>query len=726
MPLAVGTRLGPYEILAPIGAGGMGQVWKARDSRLDRIVAIKVSNQQFSERSGREARAVAALNHPHVCQLYDVGPDYLVMEFIEGASLKGPLPLEKAVEYARQILDALDAAHKKGITHRDLKPTNILVTKAGIKILDFGLAKFAQTKEALANNETATQTLTQTGAIVGTLRYMAPEQLQGKVVDTRADIFSFGCVLYEMLTGKRAFEGANATSLIAGILERPAPSVAEVAPPALDWALQRCLAKDPEERWQTARDLQAELVRISAGGPDVPRQVADGPASGRRMFVYGAASLLLAALAALAGWMLKPAPAPARPVSRVAITLGPTEHLANLNTPAVAVSPDGANIVYVASRGGGPAQLFLRPLDTLKAAPMAGTEGANSPFFSPDGQWIAFFAEGKLKKVAIAGGAPITLCDAGSEAAAPGGTWGPNNTIVLQELTGPFLEVPAGGGTPRRLTAGAKHPYSRWAEFAPDGAAIVFAGGSNTFAFPATAAIVAAPINGAAEEKSLIAAGTSPRLTAMGDLVYAQNGNLMAVPFNSKRLELAGSPAPVLAGVRESTYGAAQYSLSATGTLVYVPGGMQGSLSRLVWVDRTGKEQALAAPAHGYNYPRLSPDGRRIATIIQEATADIWLLDMGREALYRATFGGTNTSPVWSPDGRRFAFQSDRSGGPPNLYWQRADGSGEAERLTTSTFVNSANSFSPDARHSRMSNQPLRPSTISGRWVLGTGRRDHS
>jgi serine/threonine protein kinase len=279
----------------------MGQVWKARDSRLDRIVAIKVSNQQFSERSDREARAVAALNHPHVCQLYDVGPDYLVMEFVEGAPLKGPLPLEKAVEYARQILDALDAAHKKGITHRDLKPANILVTKAGIKVLDFGLAKFAQTKEALANNETATQTLTQAGAIVGTLRYMAPEQLQGKVVDTRADIFSFGCVLYEILTGKRTFGGTDASSVIAAILERPAPSVAEVATPVLDWALQRCLAKDPDERWQTARDLKAELVRIAAGGTEVPRQVAAGGASGRWMFVYGAASLLLATIAALAG-----------------------------------------------------------------------------------------------------------------------------------------------------------------------------------------------------------------------------------------------------------------------------------------------------------------------------------------------------------------------------------------------------------------------------------------
>src|SRR5665213_225697 len=263
MELKPGAKLGPYEILSAIGAGGMGQVWKARDSRLDRIVAIKTSAARFSDRFEREARAVAALNHPHICTLYDVGPDYLVMEYIEGSEIKGPLPLELALKYAIQFVSALEAAHRKGITHRDLKPANILVTKAGIKVLDFGLAKIEQSRAAAANDETLTRALTQEGSILGTLQYMAPEQLQGKVTDTRADIFSFGCVLYEMLTGKRAFDGASTASVIAGILEREPPSINDVAPSSLDWAMRLCLAKDPDERWQSARDLRAALERVT-------------------------------------------------------------------------------------------------------------------------------------------------------------------------------------------------------------------------------------------------------------------------------------------------------------------------------------------------------------------------------------------------------------------------------------------------------------------------------
>ncbi len=480
MELKPGAKLGPYEILSRIGAGGMGEVWKARDTRLDRIVAIKTSSAKFSDRFEREARAVAALNHPHICALYDVGPDYLVMEYVEGAEIKGPLPLDEALKYGAQICDALDAAHKKNITHRDLKPANILVTKAGVKLLDFGLAKMGPAVKA--DEATMTMALTGKNEIVGTLLYMPPEQLQSKDTDARSDIFSFGLVLYEMLTGKRAFDGGNAASIIAAILERPAPSVAEVAPAALDRVVKKCLAKDPDDRWQSARDLKDELVWIAGGGTEVPRQAEVRPTS---KWVWGAAFLAGAAIAALAVWMLKPVPA--KPVSRTVITLGPDEHLANLNDLAIAISPDGAYIVYVATRGSGRAQLFLRRLDAFKAEPVAGTEDAVSPFFSPDSQWIAFFADGKLKKVAVGGGAAITLYDAITALGETSGTWGPNNTILFQRSNGLFLEVSASGDALRRVTATAKHPVWRWPEFLPGGRAVVFAGGTAALSFATNA-----------------------------------------------------------------------------------------------------------------------------------------------------------------------------------------------------------------------------------------------
>jgi serine/threonine protein kinase len=445
MALSVGDKLGPYEVLAPIGAGGMGEVWKARDTRLDRTVAIKTSRVEFNDRFEREARAVSALNHPHICQLYDVGPDYLVMEFVEGPPLKGPMPVDQALVLAIQLAGAMDAAHRKNITHRDLKPANVLVTKSGVKVLDFGIAKMERTRGVAVSEETVTQQ----GTILGTLQYMAPEQLQAKEVDGRADIFSFGCVLYEMLTGNRAFDGKNTASVIAAIMERPAPSVCEVAPAALDRVVKRCLEKDPDDRWQTARDLKAELVWIASGGTEVPRQ-APAPSTWSSL-LWPLVSLLIAAITAFAVWMLKPPPA--RSVSRMEIALGPGEHFANLDLPAVAISPDGSTVVYVARRGDSNAQLFRRPVDALKAEPIAGTDGAASPFFSPDSQWVAFFAGSKLKRVPVGGGAATTLCDAGGTLSTRGGTWGENNTILLQSASGSFLELSASGGTPRRLPA---------------------------------------------------------------------------------------------------------------------------------------------------------------------------------------------------------------------------------------------------------------------------------
>ena len=446
MSLAAGTRLGPYEILAPIGAGGMGEVFKARDTRLDRIIAIKVAKEQFSERFEREARAVAALNHPYICHLYDVERNYLVMELVDGTPLKGPLPLEKAIEYAGQILDALDAAHKKGITHRDLKPANILVTKQGIKLLDFGLAKeTAPLKEA-----DVTRALTGQGQILGTLQYMSPEQLQGKEVDARSDLFSFGCVLYEMLTGKRAFEGSNPASVIAAILERE-PAPLEVARP-LERVIRRSLAKDPDLRFQTARDLKAALswtveepwtAGVSQQRSNIPWAIAL------------AAFTIIAGIAGAGWWRaMRPVQRPLQPLMRLSVDLRPDAVTGQFTT--VAISPDGTRLVFPARSPDSKQMLATRLLNEATPALLFGTENGRDPFFSPDGQWIGFFADRKMKKISVQGGAPVVLCDAPN---ARGADWGPDGNIIAALNTrGALSRLPAEGGTLQPVTRLTKVP----------------------------------------------------------------------------------------------------------------------------------------------------------------------------------------------------------------------------------------------------------------------------
>src|SRR5260370_31618815 len=394
MPPSVGDKLGPYEILAPIGAGGMGEVYRARDTRLDRIVAIKVSKTEFSERFEREARAVAALNHPHICQLYDVGPNYLVMEYIEGAPLKGPLPLEKALEYAGQIASALDAAHTKKITHRDLKPANILVTKQGVKLLDFGLAKID--RPVAVHQETMTMGLTMAGQILGTLLYMSPEQVNGQEADARSDIFSFGLVLYEMLTGKRAFEGSTPASVIAAILERPAPSIAGVAPAALDHVLKRCLEKDPENRWQSVRDLKAALALALV--PTTP--VSPVPTRSSRSTLWMTATAAVTIVVAIAGWAWwrHPAPEPVSPM-RFSLDAPPDTEFRSLYFSS-AVSPDGRLLVFAAQKKGDATTptLWLREMNSFTSRELPGTENGNGAFWSPDSKSIGYWKPHKNGK----------------------------------------------------------------------------------------------------------------------------------------------------------------------------------------------------------------------------------------------------------------------------------------------------------------------------------------
>jgi serine/threonine-protein kinase len=699
----------------------MGEVYRARDTRLDRIVAIKIMPDHLSgrenlrERFEREAKTIASLNHPHICTLYDSGHqdgiDYLVMEYLEGETLaqrllKGSLPLEQVLQYAIEISDALDKAHRKGVTHRDLKPGNIMLTKSGTKLLDFGLAKLKQeaapAEVPLSDLPTANDPLTAQGSIVGTLQYMAPEQLEGKEVDARTDIFAFGVVVYEMATGKRAFEGKSQASLIVAILEREPPAMSSLqpmTPPALDRVVKKCLAKESEKRWQAASDVCDELKWIAEGGS----QVSSAPAAavkgiralGRRALILSLSIFLVGAVfASLATWNLKPSPPQA--VTRTEINLPSGQQLAGLNDgPAVALSPDGTRLAYVA-RQGSTQQLYMRAMDNLEAKPIPDTEGAINPFFSPDGQWLGFFAGGKLKKVSVSGGAAVTV----GEASGPrGASWGSQGIIAFAPTFNAILQqVPGAGGVRQPLTRFEKGDVShRWPEFLPGNKAMLFAASAATANW--INAQVAVQSVGTGKRRNLIQGGTQPRFTSSGHLVFAQGGSLMAVPFDPQQLTTSGAAVPVVEGVLQSpSTGAAQYGFSATGSLVYVSGGLQASQRRLVWVDRKGVEQALPASAHAYRYARLSPDGRRVAIMIEESESQIWLFDLARETLTRLTFQGSiNQLGAWMPDGKRIAFQSNKEG-PANIFWQLADGSGGLERLTTGESIQTPNSSSPDGQ----------------------------
>src|SRR6266478_4953667 len=471
MALPSGTRLGPYEILAPLGAGGMGEVYRARDTRLDRTVAIKILPSHLSEnpilrqRFEREAKAISSLNHPHICLLYDVGKQdgtqFLVMECVEGETLakrleKGPLPLEQALKYGMQIADALDKAHRSNVVHRDLKPGNIMLTGSGAKLLDFGLAKAAPpltAGETLTATATRTTPVTQQGTIVGTFQYMSPEQVEGKEVDARSDIFSFGSVLYELVTGRQAFPGKSQLSVASAILEKdpePISTMQPLTPPALDRTIRRCLAKDSEDRWQTARDLLLELKWIAEAGSQAalaPLGATKGiGARWQRILLWGVVSLLLAAITGFAIWNLKPSLP--RPITRAVITLPLGQRLAALDQPAVALSPDGTHLAYVATQGGAQ-QIYLRAMDSLDARLIPGTEGATEPFFSPDGQWLGFFVGNKLKKAPVGGGAVLTL----AETTFPGGaSWGSQGMIAFAPSWASVLrQMSDAGGKPQSV-----------------------------------------------------------------------------------------------------------------------------------------------------------------------------------------------------------------------------------------------------------------------------------
>jgi serine/threonine protein kinase/Tol biopolymer transport system component len=685
-----GTKLGPYEILSPIGAGGMGEVYRARDTRLGRDVAIKFSKEQFSEHFEREARAVAALNHPNICHLYDVGPNYLVMELVEGEPVKGPLPLQKALEYAGQILDALDAAHRSGIVHRDLKPANILVAKQGVKVLDFGLAK--QTRPLRETD--VTQALTEQGQIVGTLQYMSPEQLQGKDVDSRADIFSFGCVLYEMLTGKRAFDGSNAASVIAAVMQGPAPAVTEVAPAALDRVVKKCLEKDPDDRWQAARDLKTNLAWSIESAVETPK------AQGKVLFYkagWAVASLATLAAAAVSFIHFREKP-PEMPVARFSIT--PPEKVTFVRTPVGAISlpslsPDGRRLLLSGRSPDGKIQIWVRPLDAVNAYPLAGTEGGLLPFWSPDNNFIGFFADGKLKTIDAAGGAAITLADA---AEPRGGAWSSAGIIVFApKSTGPLLKISASGGaaTPATELDAGEETAHRLPFFLPDGQHFLFAG-LVPFRNGTTIHIgsLASPKN------RVIAKADSQAIYAQGHLLFLRGGTLMAQPFDTGSQTLRGEPVPIADHVQGGVTAAGAFSASANGMLVF-ENGAASAVQQLELYDRSGKRAGTIGEPGAFPSLQFSPDSNNIAVSVTDASSgntDIWIYDAARGLRTRFTFDpAAENEAVWSPDGAQIVFNSSRKG-HFDLYRKPSNGTGTEELLYADTRDKFPLSWSPDGK----------------------------
>ncbi len=683
MELQPGAKLGPYEILSRIGAGGMGQVWKARDTRLNRIVAIKTSSARFSDRFEREARAVAALNHPHICTLYDVGDDYLVMEYVEGAEIKGPLPLAQALRVAVQLADALESAHRSGITHRDLKPANILLAKSGVKVLDFGLARIERPKDSAERDLTATMTLTEQGTIVGTLQYMAPEQLQGKATDVRADIFSFGCVLYEMLTGKRAFDGASQASVIAAILERPAPSVATIAPASLDWTLRLCLAKDPDERWQSARDLRAALEHAAESGADA----AAAPVARGRQLVWPAVAGLCAMLAAAVSFTHFREKPSADGITRLSIVAPAKGRFTGVSGGPPAVSPDGKTVIFEAFGPDGKPGLWIRPLDSVTPQMLAGTEGGASPFWSPDSKSIGFFASGKLKKLDVAGGHTTTLADA----TIGGGSWSSSDVIVFAATyAGALQQIPTAGGTAHPAThvpASPQPQRSPW--FLPDGRHFLYLYGSGQGRF----AMHVGSLDAAEADRELGEFADSTFVGySQGYLLYLRGSTLVARPFDAAHAVFTGDALPVAEQVL-------RFEASGNGVLVYQRG---VNIQRLMWTDRAGKSLEVLEGAGDARQVELSPDGKTVAMTVRDAgsgNVDIWLFDTLRGVRTRLTFDpSTDAFPVWTPDGRSVIFRSNRKG-QFDLYRRLADGSGTDEPVYADGLAKAPTSISRDGRY---------------------------
>jgi Tol biopolymer transport system component len=721
----VGHQFGTYRILSRLGAGGMGEVYRARDSKLGRDVAIKVLPAAFTAdpdrlaRFEREARLLAALNQPHIGAIYGLedvdGVSALVLELVEGETLserlaRGPVPVIEALAIARQIAEALEAAHEKGIVHRDLKPANIKITPSGVvKVLDFGLAKASARESggagaAPTHSPTLMVSGTQEGVLLGTAAYMSPEQARGKGVDRRADIWALGCVLYEMLTGDGAFEGETASDYIAAILDRDPDWTAlpSAMPPGVGRLLRRCLEKDPERRWHDVADVGIEIDETTAAPPVALRT---SLAKTRRAWlvlsgVAGIGALVIVGLVGWVSWQATPRSAPIRLVAELGADVSLVTEASSAGGAAAVLSPDGQVLAFVGQDRGGGSQLYLRPLEAIQATPLPGTEGARDPFFSPDGQWIGFVADGKVKKIAAAGGAVVALADAPD---ARGGTWAEDGSVVFTPGGAGganLLRVSSAGGKPEVFTThGTGEVTQRWPQFLPGGKGVLYTSHTRIGEY-GDADLIVQPLP-TGSRKIVQRGGYYGRYLTSGHLVFVRDGTLFATPFDLDRLAAVGPTVPVVERVtsRPNT-GGAQFAASRNGTLVYL-----ASLSDeapFEWMTRDGRTTALRATPSNWSNVNISPDGHRLAFDIYNGTqSDVWIFDWADGTLTRLTFDRGASHPVWTPDGSRIVFALQRPDSPTrarNLYWRRADGTGVVQRLTESLNDQIPGSWHPSGK----------------------------
>jgi serine/threonine protein kinase len=721
MTLTSGTKLGPYEILSAIGAGGMGEVYKARDTRLNRTVAIKVLPSHFSDnaemkaRFDREAQTIAGLNHPHICVLHDVGhqdgTDYLVMEYLEGQTLaqrleKGALPLDEALKIAVEIADALDKAHRQGVVHRDLKPGNVMLTKSGAKLLDFGLAKLKQeiqqapTLSGLPTNADVTAK----GTILGTMQYMAPEQLEGEEADARTDIFAFGAMLYEMVTGKKAFEGKSQASLISAIMTTdptPMAVLQPITPPGIDHIVRVCLVKHPDERWQSIRDVVRELKYIETSTAQISANSRAAVPPPRRLSLWKMATIILAVALAVSVFIttVLHRPTPVQ-VLRFQITAPENTSLRTLTDDnSSSISPDGTRIAFVATESLGKTLVWTRSLDSFSAQALAGTDGAQFPFWSPDSRFIGFFAQGKLKKIDTLGGPPQTVCDV--PGVPRGGSWSKDGLILFGTGDSPIFRVPSEGGKPApatKLDTAQKQGSHRWPSFLPDGRHFLYSARG-----PDGLSIYAGSID-SDTVKLLFPNDTNAVYAAPGFVLFNREGILMRQSFDPARLELKGEAAAVAGAAAErvaaavnlpgTPFGLSSFSVSTNGVLAFqiVP----SDVTQFAWFDRQGRSIETIGPRGTYQGPALSPDETRLAFTVnaEDRGSDLWLMDIQKQSPSRFTFGRQETNPVWSPDGATIFYTS----GGPNIFLKKSSGTGSEQLVNKGNGTTLVGNLSPDEK----------------------------
>ncbi|MBZ5528968.1 MAG: serine/threonine-protein kinase [Acidobacteriia bacterium] len=747
MPISSGTKLGPYVIEGPLGAGGMGEVYRANDTRLGRTVAIKIlpgehaATAELRQRFEREARAVSSLNHPHICTLFDVGhesgTDFLVMEYLEGETLearitRGPLARAEMLRTAIEIAGALDKAHRQGIVHRDLKPGNIMLTKGGAKLLDFGLAKpgggaMLMSGETLLTTPAGAKALTAEGSIVGTVQYMSPEQLEGKEADARSDIFSFGAVLYEMATGKRAFAGKSHASLIAAILEhepKPISELQPMTPPPFERVVRKCMAKDPEERWQSAGDLASELKWIAEGGSQrgVAAVVAAPKAKGARAVALPAAIAIAALLAGAMGTLFFAGRKPERVLRANILPPEKTSFrfIGDKAGPPV-ISPDGTHVVFLAALDG-KSQLYLRALDAATAVPLPETLNASFPFWSPDSRSIAFFSDGKLKRMEISGGPPLTICDAPLPR---GGSWGSKGVIVFEPtINSGIFEVPDNGGTPREVIKPDNMKYTtyRWPWFLPDGKRFLYLAASHNATESADTAVYLASLDG--KENRRVVQTLSGAIVVSGYLLFMRQNVLMAQKFDASKGEPQGQAVALADGVQDDAgVWRGVFTASEHGILLYQTGKV-GSLKRLVWYDRAGKSLGTVGEAENFQGVDLSPDGKQAAVIVGDPQGAVWIYDLKGNTKNRITFDiGRYMASAWSSDGKQVAYASgsraNRQNMAPALYEKPATGAGEERLLLEEGKVDRVVcAWSPDGRYLIYADGVAGVGTMGDLWVL--------